>query len=175
MDSLEKDFPADSKTSEKDRHPLPPRYSEAVDLNASFSKLELDNQTPKPTADQCVAHLKFLEALNQLRESVASSDGLYGIYDNFVELTDKGTRNPVKMAKICEKRWAIFVNRAVSRFEWWWRTCTGPILPMITESEVTSKQFQTVAQQGKPLQFTLDNLPPLGRPTGAFPWSALMV
>ena len=47
-------------------------------LTAAFSNLKLDDSII-PNPDQCIAHLKLLEAFHQLREDTALHDGLFNI------------------------------------------------------------------------------------------------
>ena len=64
----------------------PPSYSQdAVDITSHFAKLDLNSTSSKPTVDQCIAHLKLLEAFHQLREDVATSDGLRRISKGIIE------------------------------------------------------------------------------------------
>ncbi len=60
----------------------PPSYAvndeNAVpDITAAFSNLDL-KASGKPAVDQCIAHLKLLEAFHQLREDAATQDGHVG-------------------------------------------------------------------------------------------------
>ncbi len=100
----------------------PPSYDQiSVGLNAGLRNLVLDSGSSLPTVDLCIAHLKLLTAFHQLREDVATYDGLFGIEDKSVNSADPETRNTL-IAKCREKRWAIYVVRAVDRFERWWDT-----------------------------------------------------
>ncbi|KAL8817109.1 MAG: hypothetical protein Q9223_004001 [Gallowayella weberi] len=95
------------------------------DLFGAFFDLKLANSSDKPTSAQCLAHLTLLEAFHRLREHVATTDGLYGIYDHFSEHVwpsedSKGKRTEL-LLKLREKRWAIHVTKAERRYETWWR------------------------------------------------------
>ena len=94
------------------------------DISAGFANLTIDpkSATSKtPTPEQCIAHLKLLECFYRLRQKVGSTDGLFGLNDSIV--LDKGLAasdsTPEVLAKLSEKRWAIYVSRAVDRFATW--------------------------------------------------------
>lgn len=143
-----------------DNSSRPPSYTRApVDITANFAKLNLESKSTKPTVDQCIAHLKLLEAFHQLREDIATTDGLFGISD---ELATKLTRQDEALAKVREKRWAVYVARAADRFERWWVTCVPTSQQALRQSHVISKgNFDRIASVGRPMNIT--NLPPLGR------------
>ncbi len=68
-----------------------------------------------------------------------------------------------------EKRWSIFVARAAERFEAWWmrvipRSNAGKLCERLTMNRMVRKdQFEMLPQMAKPLVFTPDLLPPLGK------------
>jgi hypothetical protein len=134
------------------------------DLTAAFSNLTLHLQSPKPTPDQCIAHLKLLEAFHQLREDVATTDGLFGINDSLVPA--HGLSEPQRidaLRKIREKRWAVYVARAAARFERWWERSVEPGAVMIRQNMLDVGNSLGVEGTGeKSLSFSKDHLPPLG-------------
>ncbi|KAL5394798.1 hypothetical protein PMIN02_004691 [Paraphaeosphaeria minitans] len=72
-----------------------------------------------PTATQCATHLKLLHSLARLRKEVGCCEGLYGI--SFEGGTVGGAAEAGTLAeRVREKRWSVFVARAVDRFERWW-------------------------------------------------------
>ncbi|OAQ95680.1 hypothetical protein LLEC1_06171, partial [Akanthomyces lecanii] len=105
------------------------------------------------TESRCLAHLKLLHAIKAMKEDVGYSDGLWGIWDSLVtdskglfldstgvysdnekaKLTDDEERK-MMLSKLREKRWAIFVARAVDRYEAWW---TAQDIMMLTEDDMT--------------------------------------
>ncbi|KAL8865671.1 MAG: hypothetical protein Q9174_006762, partial [Haloplaca sp. 1 TL-2023] len=120
----------------------------------------------KPTVDQCIAHLKLLEAFHQLREDVATTDGLFGIHDYFVDelYDDKATSTrPELLRKIREKRWAVYVTKAQQRYQKWWLqgkdrnsvipSCIGP-----------TENYEGFPSRFERLTYSPDDLPPLGKP-----------
>ncbi|KAF4979789.1 hypothetical protein FZEAL_4063, partial [Fusarium zealandicum] len=143
----------------------PPAYEEAgasapldADLTAQFTNLQLH---PSPyniiNPDTCLAHLKLLFALQSLKEDIGYTDDLWGIWDNRADgniaVTDDGevqehsyTASHVPsiedkqrfLSKIREKRWALFVARAVDRYEAWWNSLVGE--GPLTESDMDAER-----------------------------------
>ena len=145
---------------------LPPSYNgkptpPLPDLSAAFSNLNFEQTGVKPTADQCAAHLKLLEAFSQLREDVSTTDGLYGLSDSILPVVNDERQKTQVMAKIREKRWAVYVTIAVQRFTSWF----GAIQPdaqMLRVDRMEAGWYAQIPNHSKPLQFTQDTLPPIG-------------
>ncbi len=138
----------------------PPAYqADPPDITAAFSTLKLED-TAKPTPDQCIAHLKLLEAFHQLREDVATEDGLFGLRDDFVPQGMGEQRHAEALLKIREKRWAIYVSKAAKRFEKWWQVCVEPDAEMLSQKAMAAEHFDT---DRHPLFFNTETLPPLGK------------
>ncbi|KAL8707038.1 MAG: hypothetical protein Q9225_007863 [Loekoesia sp. 1 TL-2023] len=117
--------------------PPPPSYAaDPPDITAGFSRLNLaQRQSAKPIRDQCIAHLKLLECFHELRETVATTDGLYGIWDDFVPSNLTERDQAALLTKIREKRWSIYVAQAAKRFELWWTHCAEPKSTMMKSSD----------------------------------------
>lgn len=81
------------------------------DMNFQTSPLEI------PTPAECIAHLKLLHAFAKLRHTIGNCDDLYGIS---IE-----THDAELAERLREKRWSVFVTRAVARFEKWWENLSG--------------------------------------------------
>lgn len=164
----------DDKTpGEKNLYPIslppeqepPPNYSvNPSDLTAAFSNLTLGPASPTPTPDQCIAHLKLLEAFHQLREDVATTDGLFGISDSLDPVDEPGARNhPDILRRIREKRWAVYVARAAARFEKWWQTSVEPGAVMIRQTDLAGKLPLNIEEkEGERWAISREQLPPLG-------------
>ena len=159
---LPKALPDFHDTSKNSR---PPSYAEndsnVPDITAAFSNLNLD-ASRTPTADQCIAHLKLLEAFHQLREDIALKDGLFGISDNFADTKGTAQEKAELLVKIREKRWAVYVARAAKRFERWWKQCVEPNAQMLKQREIPAA-FSQKLHMGNCLDCHCDNLPPLGK------------
>ncbi|KAI1262938.1 hypothetical protein F5Y18DRAFT_146629 [Xylariaceae sp. FL1019] len=122
-----------------DQEAAPPTYNkvpstnlspkEIDQLNAAFTSLDLPEDVETVTADTGLAHLKLLFAFQNLKEAMGYADGLWDIYDSRVLLADKDTADKdekataliqSQLALLREKRWALYVARAVDRYEAWW-------------------------------------------------------
>ena len=149
----------------------PPDYNEdnqidPPDITAGFNNLSLNSaNSDTPQVDQCIAHLKVLECFYRLRQKIGSTDGLFGIENNFA--LDKGLssedKTPEVLAKFAEKRWAVYVSRAVERFEKWSAT-------IIPEAQMArNSDLEMIGKEGKlcdpinskaSLKFDKNNMPP---------------
>lgn len=76
----------------------------------------------RPTVDACLSHLKLLRAFEVLKQKVGYTDGLWNIWDSRA----KGSIDV--LAKLREKRWAIYIARAVDRYEAWWKSFVPSML-----------------------------------------------
>lgn len=105
-------------------------------------------------SNTCLAHLKLLHAFQTLKEDIGYTDGLWGLWDRKAESDHKisidfhketqpaGVASPasetkkrttddeikIRLSRIREKRWALFVARAVDRYEAWWATLPKEML-----------------------------------------------
>ncbi|KAI9928134.1 hypothetical protein MW887_002167 [Aspergillus wentii] len=112
------------------------------------------------TSDECIAHLKFLGALADLRELISQKDGLFGLYDDQVNRVPPERANEAS-ARIREKRWAVYVARAVDRFTIWWEAaiprCGTP--PTVTQVRRESRNPREMGIL--PIMWETEQLPPL--------------
>lgn len=143
------------------------------EINASFSNLQIgDIPMNFPDTNLCLAHLKLLEAFFILKQEVGYTDGAFDIWDSRAPGTDESVahdevaRNTRKeaLSKIREKRWALYVARAVHRFEFWWMKvlCQYEESVMLTEGAMRSKEFQDFPGAGSVQRWNTSMLPPLG-------------
>lgn len=150
----------------------PPDYDaenalEPPDVTAGFANLSLDSsgKDSQPTVDECIAHLKLLECFYRLRQKIGSSDGLFGIHDSIVlDARPAEDKAPELLAKLAEKRWAIYLARAVSRFHAWLKA----VLPDAKKANINQLQVDgergllcKPSRENAPLKFLADNLPPV--------------
>ncbi|KAI0160700.1 hypothetical protein GGR57DRAFT_390743 [Xylariaceae sp. FL1272] len=124
-----------------DQDAAPPSYNnvpstdlshEEIDqLNSAFASLDLPKNVETVTPDTCLAHLKLLFAFQNLKEAIGYADGLWDIYDSRVLSAEKDTADKdektaaltqSQLALLREKRWALYVARAVDRYEAWWKS-----------------------------------------------------
>lgn len=162
-------LPPQSTSSRPTSLTSPPSYKERQaqdipDLSLRLCNLKLHHQSTM-TADHCIAHLKLLEAFHHLREDVANIEGLFGIDSAPSSLANDTTAQ----ARIREKRWQVYVARAVTRFEIWWRKCipqmrSGYACRKITCADVSNdKTLREMQGTARPLLMfdTAARLPPL--------------
>lgn len=172
--------------------PLPPAAATAIDapppsytasaappgpsideINAGFANLSIEDH-PKtfPDTNLTLAHLKLLEAFFILKQDIGYTDGAFDLWDSRAPGTiesvandemARNTRNEA-LSKIREKRWALYVARAVHRFETWWTKvlCTYEVSQMLRQSDMTTKQFQDWTGTGQVQRWIPAMLPPLG-------------
>ncbi|KAH8194952.1 hypothetical protein TruAng_010893 [Truncatella angustata] len=130
-------------------------------LNAAFSALNLPTVAQKVDENTCLAHLKLLATFHNLKEDVGYTDGLWNIFDSRANRHDDPKSEPgAVLAKLREKRWAIYVTRAVDRYEAWWNTMPSDPL---TNDEMTanSPKHGDFVNSETPLKWTPEMLPPL--------------
>lgn len=168
--------------------------AEAANLTAAFENLDLTNAPVDPTVETCLAHLKLLAAIQWLKEDVGFTDGLWGLWDAHAGPIDpvliarptkdkdvKAERdgevesamreryrdkNLQTLSRIREKRWAVFVARAVDRYETWWKRLASATRDQrltqrrIEQSDPEYLSFPTDVEAV--MVWTKDMLPPLG-------------
>ncbi|KAL7948262.1 hypothetical protein V8C42DRAFT_351505 [Trichoderma barbatum] len=157
--------------------------SKDIDVTAAFANLSLSSgpTTGGPNVDTCLAHLKLLHAIDALKEDVGYTDGLFEIWDSRanwdieiihgaalppgLKLDRLGQDERVKLAlsRLREKRWAIYLARAVDRYEAWWNAMAQN-KTMLNEEDMfveQSSKYTGFTTSGKPLPWTRDSLPPL--------------
>lgn len=160
----------------------PPASSNSIqsptveDLTAGFANISIPSPSKIPgfpTEPLAIAHLKLLHAFAVLKEDVGFTDGLFGIWDSraaefpfdpklqVVDEEDPDVRQVAALAKIREKRWALYVARATERFAVYWTNvlCT-PEHRRLKQADMLDKSFELLTKSGV-LRADSD-LPPLG-------------
>ncbi|TDZ16366.1 hypothetical protein Cob_v010708 [Colletotrichum orbiculare MAFF 240422] len=142
---------------------------DVVDLTATFSSLRFETQKD-PDVDSCLAHLKLLYAIQTLKEEVGYTDGLWDLWDSRAgplpdsekAASSKESEDRVKdvLAKIREKRWAVYLARAVDRYETWWKALS-PYRLREEDMKRDDEKYATFADGGADFPWTVDVLPPL--------------
>ncbi|VUC20441.1 unnamed protein product [Clonostachys rosea] len=139
-------------------------------LTASFANLKLETQKD-PDVDTCIAHLRLIHAIQNLKEEVGYSDGLWNLWDaragpvgalengelSEAEIADIKT----KVSHIREKRWALYVARAVDRYQTWWQTIAGDRLMAKEVHNKDSPRWVEFPNGTADFSWTEDQLPPL--------------
>ena len=117
-----------------------------------------------PEADQCLAHLKLLSSFHALKEDVGYTDGIFGLYDAKCEMA---TNRDASLAKMREKRWALYVARAAERFQDWWLHVLCHMEPSsrLEGKDIASgaAHYTEFTNDGRARQWTPEMLPPLGK------------
>ncbi|KAL4819193.1 hypothetical protein BDW67DRAFT_194154 [Aspergillus spinulosporus] len=108
---------------------------------------------------ECIAHLKFLAALSDLRDTVTSIPDLFSIPDPGPQ--EFGTHINEAWALVKEKRWAVYAAKAVARYTSWWNTCVPASRPRPTVQQLSSPTFGINTVCESPLTWARDQLPPL--------------
>ncbi|KAF2839990.1 hypothetical protein M501DRAFT_951869 [Patellaria atrata CBS 101060] len=161
---MEKEKHSPKSSTFRDKRENPPGYDQLSDpipdLTTRLRQLDFTKVNPTPSPDECVAHLKLLEAFYQLREDISTLES---------NSTDpRPSQTTQADARVREKKWEVYVTRAVERFTKWWedaipRTSNGVQTGMLTRKKLgRAGSMNTVVQKGSRLHFgkTLD-LPPL--------------
>jgi hypothetical protein len=138
-------------------------------MNAAFAYLNIPDIAPAfPTAEHCLAHLKLLSAIYALKEDTGYTDGLFGLWDAKCEVLE-GKQRDEALSKTREKRWALYIARAVERFEDWWLTVLFPRegSKRLEGKEMieTNKNYHSFPTEGRVCKWTTAMLPPLGKST----------
>ncbi|KAH8693824.1 hypothetical protein BGW36DRAFT_361660 [Talaromyces proteolyticus] len=117
--------------------------------------------TTTVSRDQCILHLKLLAAFAELRAAISSDDGLFGIYD---EQANRFVEEQFKiraLARIREKRWAIYTSRAVDRYtDWWFNSVLSTGKPT-TVADMLYSKYSLITKKMPSLNWEAKNLPPL--------------
>ncbi|UNI13725.1 hypothetical protein JDV02_000441 [Purpureocillium takamizusanense] len=122
-------------------------------LNLSDEPLET------PDTVSCLIHLRLLDAFEKLKSRTGLKDGLWDIWDNRASSADNSLDILVKLR---EKRWAVYVARAVDRYQAWWESFRPVMLlqsDMFPGSATTEKYTQFL--NSEPISWREEDLPPL--------------
>lgn len=149
----------DSKTSETP--PPPPPYSTLNESGIRGTPVNVDDlaqvnsvpSTDNVTVPESVAHLKLISAIASLRDSVMKTDNLFGICDDDARGFSDSRKQAQAAACIKEKRWAVYVARAVERFTTWWENA----VPTLETTEISSLNTPETK-----IAWSIDMLPPFG-------------
>ncbi|KAH8690706.1 hypothetical protein BGW36DRAFT_59024 [Talaromyces proteolyticus] len=150
--------------SENDFHNIesyegPPPYSKPPALHFSEPG---PPTTHSVSRDQCIAHLKLLSVFAELRTTVSNTDGLFGINDSqAARFVPNQEAQSLSLARIREKRWAVFTSRAADRYATWWSKNPFPSDEYITLNDLRAPRYSTITEGLKPFQWESRYLPPL--------------
>lgn len=150
---------------------------------AFFGTLNLAQTPSQPESNTCLAHLRLLFAFQTLKEDIGYTDGLWGLWDTRAEGHKSVTRDekaqlPVPidskqevptdkhllLSQIREKRWALFVARAVDRYEAWWSSLVeGSGLTEQDIDDADSAAYARFPSLHDTQYWAQRSLPPLGK------------
>lgn len=139
------------------------------ELNSAFSNLNIsDTSPPFPSPEHCLAHLKLLHVFHAVKEDIGYTDGLFGLWDSKCEILEGKDREKL-LSRMREKRWALYLARAVERFEDWW---LHVLCPREGDRRLEGKDmvigndsFVRFPESGSSQIWTQDMLPPVGKIT----------
>ncbi|RDW57913.1 uncharacterized protein DSM5745_11293 [Aspergillus mulundensis] len=155
-----------TKTEEKLSRDSLPAYTQTPDQQpgvASYSLNLAQNAGPAAyttvTHSECIAHLKFLAALSDLRDTVTSIPNTFDIPDPDPRECESHINEAWALVK--EKRWAVYTAKAVARYTSWWNACVPASRPRPTVQQLSSSEFNDIILCNSPLTWARNKLPPL--------------
>ncbi|KAH0354404.1 hypothetical protein KCU81_g881, partial [Aureobasidium melanogenum] len=182
----EKEAEATTTNPVKSASPPPPTYEEAEkqQYNVEQPSDAVDPDLPSP--ENTIAHLKLLECFYRFKQKIASTDGLFGISSDIIPENDQTTTPPKDathndqttpktaphndktseiLTLLAEKRWQVYVSRAVDRFAKW-RYTLEPDVEYYTFKHALGGFGRELTERvdpvkAKPLSFDETNLPPI--------------
>ena len=150
----------------------PPDYQadddtvEPPDYTAGFANLSISDAPTSaiPSVEETIAHLKTLECFSRLRQSIASTDGLFGIENaTIVDIARtsslaSGEGADELLPRLAEKRWAVYITRAVDRFDAW----VSAAVPAISKPTMAEIERDGATDQITKPSYVKTAMPPIG-------------
>ncbi|KAJ5970608.1 uncharacterized protein N7479_000526 [Penicillium vulpinum] len=130
----------------------PPTYQQP-NVSHSISRDGVSTSEETVGINECITHLKFLAATAKLRNFIRGTDKLFGVCDSEIRNFPDPRKQSQAAVRIQEKRWAVYVARAVERFTVWWQTC----LPSLNSSRISMLDSSSEAK----IAWSTDMMPPL--------------
>jgi len=123
---------------------------------------------------------------------VGNTEGLFGLGSPLLDEKESNPDHPRENAqdihalaqvRIHEKRWAVFVARAVDRFATWWDACVpatlegDPCAKLTGDVLCSKKGIDFIGHHGRPIVqlMSRDQLPPLGIRLGTTSYQAMLM
>jgi hypothetical protein len=119
-------------------------------LESSEATPLLHTALPIVSAQECLQHQHLLRCFVNLKQTVSRKKGLFRtehVHDINTE-PDPRTRQTI----VEERRWSIYVSRAIHRFSVWWACLATLRTPGFLSGQATEKPY-----------WTTDRMPPLGK------------
>lgn len=144
----------------------PPQYDQLDEQPLTIPPLNLSCNpgsavSTTVTGDQCVAHLKFLAALADLRDNIANTDGLFGLCEP--SLSEFPEHVEEVHAQVREKRWAVYTARAVDRYAKWWKLCVPRSRSHLRVRDLRDESYNKITEPSQTTPWKRHLLPPLGK------------
>ncbi|KAH0373092.1 hypothetical protein KCU65_g761, partial [Aureobasidium melanogenum] len=174
--NIDKEKEAEAPTSNpaKDSSPPPPTYEEAEKQQYNVEQASDAVDPDLPSTEDTIAHLKLLECFYRLKQKIASTDGTFGISSDIISESCQTTppkdgphnnKTSEILTLLAEKRWQVYVSRAVDRFSQW-RYTLEPDTDYYTFKHAWSGLGRELTERVnpekvKPLAFDETNLPPI--------------
>jgi hypothetical protein len=115
---------------------------------------------------ESLLHLRLLYAFRKLRLQIGSADGLFGIWNNRLDANYlSGDEREQGLAKLREKRWAIYLSRAVYRYQVWWAAMGTDSLTEQHLASSYSPRYGKFYEESRPKIWNQGTMIPLGMPT----------
>ncbi|KAL2843479.1 hypothetical protein BJY01DRAFT_264211 [Aspergillus pseudoustus] len=142
----------------------PPTYNQTTEQLPAIPILNLSQDAGPAkyttvTHFECIAHLKFLAALSDLRDTITSMPNIFDIPDPTAP--QFSTQINEAWALVKEKRWAVYTAKAVQRYTAWWNHSAPSSRQRLSVHEFTSSTYEDITACGDPISWTRDELPPL--------------
>ncbi|CAH0004090.1 unnamed protein product, partial [Clonostachys byssicola] len=110
----------------------------------------------------CIIHLRLLYAFRGLALRIGYQDGLFGIEDGRSKKVGLNSEETERgESKLREKRWAIYLARAVHRYETWWKTLGGTPLEEVDMELVDCERYDRFPEVDIPMRMEWHELVPL--------------
>lgn len=123
-------------------------FSEATPL--------LQKATPIVSLQECQQHQQLLRCFLNLKQTVSTTKGLFKTeHAHDINELDMMARQ----SAVEERRWSIYVSRAIHRFSVWWARLPALQTPGRESSQISEKPHR---QHGG-WTWTRDQMPPFGR------------
>ncbi|KAB8259013.1 hypothetical protein BDV32DRAFT_159732 [Aspergillus pseudonomiae] len=142
----------------------PPAYDQVDGPPLVIPPLDLFQTVGPPvcstvTQDQCIAHLKFLAALADLRDNITNINGLFNINDPDPDVFGATTHEA--FARVKEKRWAVYTARAVDRYTTWWQKCIQSPRRFLKRRDLVDDSYDLITEHAKSYNWSPKAMPPL--------------
>ncbi|RHZ53919.1 ankyrin repeat domain-containing protein [Aspergillus thermomutatus] len=115
----------------------------------------LQKAAPIVSAQECRQHKQLLRCFLNLKQTVSKTKGLFKteyVHEIKTELDPIARQSTVE-----ERRWSIYVSRAIHRFSVWWTHLPALGTPGLESSQLSEKPY---GQHGG-WAWTMDQMPPL--------------